>query len=405
MIDIYRACNRGRFMKAAAMIEANGVPIDMETFRRLESRWEEIKEALIRLLCSEYDVFEGTTFKVNKWEAWLVSKGITWPRLPSGKLALDDGTFRSMARRYPEVSPVWEVRNHLSRLRLMDLEIGADGRNRCLLSAFRATTGRCQPSNSKFIIGPSVWLRSLIQPMPGWAIAYIDWSQQEFGIAAALSGDEVMMAAYLSGDPYLAFAKQGRAVPEGATKESHPKEREQFKRCALGVQYSMGHESLAAEIGQPVIVGRDLLERHRRTYSRFWTWSDAAVDHAMLHGYLPTVFGWRIHTGPKANPRSLRNFPMQANGAEMLRLACCLGTERGIRICAPVHDAVLIEAPVEEIESAVTAMQGAMAEASRIVLGGFELRTDAKVFRHPERYQDERGVKMWETVMGILDAR
>jgi len=58
-----------------------------------------------------------------------------------------------------------------------------------------------------------------------------------------------------------------------------------------------------------------------------------------------TVFGWTIHTGAKVNPRSLRNFPMQGNGAEMLRLACCFATEQGIRVCAPVHDALLIEAP------------------------------------------------------------
>ena len=38
---------------------------------------------------------------------------------------------------------------------------------------------------------------------------------------------------------------------------------------------------------------------------------------------------------------------MQANGAEMLRLACCFATERGVRVCAPVHDAILIEAPGE----------------------------------------------------------
>src|SRR5262249_59241758 len=40
-------------------------------------------------------------------------------------------------------------------------------------------------------------------------------------------------------------------------------------------------------------------------------------------------FGWKVHVGPKANARSLANFPMQGNGAEMLRLACCLATERG----------------------------------------------------------------------------
>ena len=36
---------------------------------------------------------------------------------------------------------------------------------------------------------------------------------------------------------------------------------------------------------------------------------------------------------------------MQANGAEMLRLACCLAIERGVKVCAPVHDAILIDRP------------------------------------------------------------
>ena len=171
----------------------------------------------------------------------------------------------------------------------------------------------------------------------------MDWAQQEFGIAAALSGDPAMQAAYLSGDPYLTFAKQAGAVPADATKQTHGPTRELFKACVLGVQYGMEANSLAGRIGQPPIVARDLLRAHRETYRPFWRWSDAAVDDAMLTGSLHTVFGWHIHVGSEnPNPRSLRNFPMQANGAEMLRLACCLATERGIEVCAPVHDAVLI---------------------------------------------------------------
>jgi hypothetical protein len=93
---------------------------------------------------------------------------------------------------------------------------------------------------------------------------------------------------------------------------------------------------------------------------------------------------------------------MQANGAEMLRIACCLGTERGVRICAPVHDAILIEAPVDEIEAEVARMQSYMRTASRIVLGGLELRTDADIIRYPSRYSDPRGMMMWERVGGLL---
>src|SRR5215813_77961 len=174
-----------------------------------------------------------------------------------------------MAKAHPAVSPLRELRSTLADLRLADLAVGDDGRNRTLLSPFRARTVRNQPSNSRFIFGPAVWLRSLIKPPPSYAVAYVDWSQQEFGIAAALSGDPAMQAAYNSGDPYLAFAKQVGAVPEDATKASHGTTRELFKQCVLAVQYGMEAQSLALRIAQPQIVARDLLRAHHETYRHF----------------------------------------------------------------------------------------------------------------------------------------
>ncbi len=343
------------------------------------------------------------SFNAQRWGEWLASRDIPWPRLPSGALDLSDDAFRQMARTYPEVAPIRELRHTLSQLRLNALAVGSDGRNRCLLSMFRARSGRNQPSNSRFIFGPSAWLRSLIQPEQGCAVAYVDWSQQEFGIAAALSGDDAMMDAYLSGDPYLTFAKQAGAVPADATKQTHGKQRDLFKTCALGVQYGMAAKSLSDRIGEPECVGRKLLQLHQETYPKFWAWSQAAVDHGMLHGRLHTIFGWTVHVEADANPRSLANFPMQGNGAEMLRLACCLATERGIRVCAPVHDAVLVEGRLDLIDQVVADTQAAMAEASRVILDGFELRTDAEIVRWPDRYMDKRGTKMWDTIMEILD--
>ena len=134
----------------------------------------------------------------------------------------------------------------------------------------------------------------MIKPAESWGIAYIDWSQQEFGIAAALSGDEAMMRAYASGDPYLEFAKLAGAVPADATKKSHPDERKLFKATVLAVQYGMGAEALAERIQQPVIVAKDLLRKHRQTFQVFWEWSDRNVDYALLHNRLWTVFGWQI---------------------------------------------------------------------------------------------------------------
>jgi DNA polymerase I len=97
------------------------------------------------------------------------------------------------------------------------------------------------------------------------------------------------------------------------------------------------------------------------------------------------------------------NFPMQANGAEMLRLACIMATEEGIEVCAPVHDALLVVAPLDVLDQRVARMREIMAEASRIVLGGFELRTDVEIVRYPDRYSDERGRVMWAKVMALID--
>ncbi len=315
VIDLERALLRGRYMVAASRIEAVGVPIDTDAYRHLTSEWGRIQDRLIERIDADYGVFEGRTFKVSEFANYLAANGIPWPRLVSGSLALDDSTFREMARSYPGLAPLRELRVSLAQLRLADLAVGQDGRNRCLLSAFRARTGRNQPSNSRFIFGPAVWLRGLIRPEPEHGLAYVDWSQQEFGIAAALSGDLHMMRAYASGDPYLTFAKQAGAAPESATRHTHSAVREQFKACALAVQYGMGDVSLGHRIGQPPSGARELLRLHHETYRTFWQWSDACLDYAHLHGMLYTTFGWTLHLGPQVNPRSLRNFPMQANGA------------------------------------------------------------------------------------------
>jgi hypothetical protein len=401
-IDLPRALLRGRYMAAVAKMEHDGIPIDTMMLDRLRCNWSSIQDQLIAEIDRDYGVFEGRTFKADRFAAWLARNHIPWPRLDSGHLDLEDGTFRQMAKAHPVISPLRELRSSLADLRLADLAVGDDGRNRTLLSPFRARTGRNQPSNSKFIFGPAVWLRSLIKPPPGYAVAYVDWSQQEFGIAAALSGDTAMQAAYHSGDPYLAFAKQAHAVPDDATKATHGPTRELFKQGVLATQYGMEAEALALRIGQPPVVARDLLRAHRETYRTFWRWSDASVNVAMLRGIIWTAFGWPLRIGTESNPRSLRNFPMQANGAEMLRIACCLATERGIEVCAPVHDAVLIMASIDRIEADTAAMRAIMAEASRTVLSGFELGTDATITRYPHRYSDGRGAVMWDRVCKLI---
>ena len=127
-----------------------------------------------------------------------------------------------------------------------------------MLSAFRSKTGRNQPSNTRSIFGPSVWIRGLIKPAEGRAIAYVDWSAQEIAIAGALSGDLLLWKAYESGDPYIAFAKQAGLVPADATKKSHSLERAVCKILFLGIGYGMSADGMALQSGLHVVEARKL---------------------------------------------------------------------------------------------------------------------------------------------------
>jgi DNA polymerase I-like protein with 3'-5' exonuclease and polymerase domains len=233
-------------------------------------------------------------------------------------------------------------------------------------------------------------------------LGYVDWAQQELGVVAALSEDGAMCEGYAGGDPYLAFGIRSGLIPKDATKDSHPEIRDLCKSTMLGIQYGMGSESLAARLNQSPAQGALLLRKHVEAYPKFWRWSDAAVDSAILQGKIESVFGWPLYTHSESNPRSLRNHPAQANGSELLRLACIFAVERGIQISWVIHDAVLIQAKLEDLDEHVHVMQECMRQASEIVLSGFQLRTEAEIVRYPSRYQTQRGLFMWETVQDIL---
>jgi hypothetical protein len=138
-----------------------------------------------------------------------------------------------------------------------------------------------------------------------------------------------------------------------------------------------------------------------------WSAQESAIaaalsGDAMLCGRMRMVFGWNWFVFPDPSPCALLNFPMQANAAEMMRIAACLATEAGLRVCMPIHDAFLIESPLEQLEADVRLMQALMAKASRIVLARFELRTKPALIRYPEHYSDPRGERMWAELKPLL---
>src|SRR5262249_38654952 len=116
-------------------------------------------------------------FDTDGFEAYLIGEGIPWPRTPTGRLSTRSEVFEEMADIYPVLRPLCELRSALNQLKDDGgLSVGKGGRNRSSLRPFATSSGRNAPSTTKFVFGKSVAFRSLIQPDPGWAISYLDWS-------------------------------------------------------------------------------------------------------------------------------------------------------------------------------------------------------------------------------------
>jgi len=112
--------------------------------------------------------------------------------------------------------------------------MGQDACVRPYFGVFGTQTGRNAAKAKTFPLAMSSWLRAIVQPKEGEYIVTADFSQQEVYVAAILSGDRNLLLAYLSGDVYLAFAKQAGLVPSDATKVSHKAERDLCKSTVLG---------------------------------------------------------------------------------------------------------------------------------------------------------------------------
>jgi DNA polymerase-1 len=402
----------GEFAAVSAVMDHRGVPTNMEVASLLLDKhaWVFVRDAIVPKINAQYGVYVQDAagewhFSIPMFEAYLACAGITWPRHEgSGKLDLRSKTFDSMAKAYPETESLRQLRHIRNKMRRIKLAIGADGRNRTVLWPFVSKTGRSQPKASEWIFSPAVWLRFLIKPEPGRALAYIDWSGMEFLIAASLSNCQPMLDLYASGSPYIGFAKRFDEAPSDATKKSHPRIHERYKVGCLGAQYSMQHVTLAQRLGISTFAAHEMLSQHHGLFSKYWVWVEDWIAHALNTGSMRTPMGWTCVTGiTEFNARSIGNWPVQATGADILRVACIEGHRRGVQLCGSVHDAVLIESSLEQIDADVALMREIMRRASRVVLGDHELRTGVDIVRYPDSFYDSRGAEMWTEVLELLE--
>ena len=245
----------------------------------------------------------------------------------------------------------------------------------------------------------------MIEPAAETALAYLDFEAMEFGLAAALSGDANMLAFHSTRDPYIATGIAFGGLPIDATKKTHPELRNVYKVGGLACLYGIGVGSLAGRIKRSSAFASDFLKHHHKTFAQYWRWSDGVVAEAIRSGMYTSRHGWSYRVRPPFNIRSLRNWPIQTTGADILRCAVIFADAIGIEMLATAHDAVLIQAPEDRIEQAAAEMADCMTRAALLLTDGFRLHVETDIKRAGERFIDRRGKATFALVEKFLAER
>ncbi len=403
-LDGGRSLLRGHYSRAVAAINVTGVPVDARFAWMWNKHRTELRQHVLRERDQDGFHDPSGTFRYDKAAAAIRATGRVWPRTKgTRRYSLAKDVLKSLSEGHAPLERLYELRRLLAAATGSDFVVGPDARVRAPVWPYSTVTGRNQTNKRPQLFGLPSWMRGAIAPAPGHTLAYIDWGQQEFGIAAVLSGDNAMLSTYQSDDPYVAFGIEARLLPEGASKQSHPKVRAQLKACALGVLYGKTAHGLSQDLDITHHEAQQLLRAHRRAYPTFWEWIEGVVTFADIQGYALSRLGWRLRPGPEFNERTFRNYPMQANAAEMMRLAAGHAHDRGVRVCAIVHDAFLIEVPSVAIDTAVADMRSAMNEASTYLLDGVTLKTDVDLIDDTSRMLNDEQRETWEWVYAKLE--
>jgi DNA polymerase I len=393
------------YVKVISRMELRGVPIDVTTARLILRRREAIRAALINQVNRVAPLYRDGVFRRKSFWAWCHHQGISWPWTRSTATgrpyrALDDDTLENMEVRHPYIAQVRQVRKTLRYLGNRGIKCdGLTWKHYYNTSPFRSVTGRNQPRNFIFC-GPK-WFRFLIVPeSQDHILVYVDFIAQEIGIAAALSGDSAMRAMYEQADAHIAFAILAGAAPPEATKDSHQLIRKQYKTVNLGVLYGQSEFGISARLGIPKSRAQEMLVQHHDLFPDYWTWSDSVVQAAFDRGEMRTPCGWGSRVPSSSNVRTWMNFPIQATGADIMRLVVTYLDRQSVDILAPVHDGFLLSCRRDQLEELHAAVDWACSTAVEQVIPGFPLRWET--VEHEGRFYDKDGAEIWAQIMAAL---
>jgi hypothetical protein len=400
-VDIDQAVRFGEYTKENARIAFQGIPVDVPLFEKIQRSRKQIRLDLIRRSPAGEIYTDKGVRSMKNVEAWIDKNGFdNWQRTEkASRPCLQEDYLKKLiaalgdefAEEAAVIRSLIDLITELKDFQSPPFGVAPDGRTHADQRPFGAGSGRNAPK--KYILNARKWWRWLIRPVTGTAIASLDFASEEPAIAAYLSQDPAMIAAYEDGDVYKPII------------DSLGISRKSAKACFLGIQYGRGSKSLAEKEGIPYSEAERILNFYRATYAQYRRWSDSVVETVRRDRVFTLPDGWsiRIDDNFKDSPedlRTLKNFPVQGFGGVILREVVLTAAKDGIVIIGTHHDSILIEAPLDKIQEHADRLEWIMVDTSRRFLGGYPIRVQASIYT--DRFEDEDGREDWERIAGIL---
>ena len=200
-------------------------------------------------------------------------------------------------------------------------------------------------------------------PTPGWKFVIADYSQIELRLMAHLSEDPAFIAAFQTGAD---IHRQTAAIIFGVELAGvTPEMRARAKTINFGTIYGQGAFALSRMLGITQEEAKAFIAEYFRRFAGVRAFLDHQVRLAREQGYVETLFGRRRYI-PEVRDRNFntrafgerqaQNAPLQGSAADLIKLAMvrlhrALRDQRfAARLLLQVHDELVLEAPLEEVE-------------------------------------------------------
>ena len=379
-----------------ADMESEGVAIDVPYLKDMQ---DELGGQLAAIE-AEVEQVAGQKFNLNAPQQ-LAKVLFEDLRLPVGKrtktgYSTDADTLEALRDKHPIVGLILEHRQ-LSKLKstyvdaLPQLVDPLSGRVHTSFGQASTATGRLSSSNPNLMnipirteLGQRI-RRAFKADRPDHVLVSADYSQIELRIAAHLSGDPVLLAAFAAGqDIHTATAAAVFKIPIETVDAN---QRRLAKVANFGSIYGQGEYGLSQQLGITGDVAREFLAQYWSTYSRLKDYLDEVRRKAREEGLVVSATGRRRAIPDLRSPnfqlrsaaeRMAINFPMQSLAADIIKIAM-VRLQREIeadqiegRMLLQVHDELLFEVPKSEVDQFAE-------KVPRIMTGAYELETGIEV--------------------------